>query len=208
MEIFSIILGIVVILVIIAYISSQIRKNQMDEESKTDDKSEEDALFEGIDFDAMKPEEVIPLEVYEVEEDVITEEEPVPGEQQASTQEPQADAAPAKPVFVTDAETSSGQTYEKVLSTEDKREWIANFVSIKRFVAAGWTCMGLGLGFILGRLLGDNVVMVLLIILGGFIGGVFGTNSVGAAMMKVIAAEQSIVNEELLKKILKRLEEK
>ena len=68
--------------------------------------------------------------------------------------------------------------------------------------------MGLGLGFILGRFLGDNVVMVLLIILGGFIGGVFGTNSVGAAMMKVIAAEQSIVNEELLKEILKRLEEK
>lgn len=145
MEVFSVILGIIVMLVIIAYVSSQIRKNQMNEESKENEKSEDDALFEGIDFDVMTPEEAIPLEVYDIDENESSDEEPIFEEQQALAQEPQTEAASIKQVFIKEAETCDKQKYEKVLSTKNKREWIENFVNIKRFVAAGWICMGLAL---------------------------------------------------------------
>jgi len=192
MEAFAVVLGVIVMLVIIVYVSSQIRNNNRSSDAENED-GEDDALFAGIDFDATAPEEPIPLKEMELDFE----------------EGPYTEAVSPKSVQVKEVKTCSNLKYEKVLSTEAKREWIENFVNIKRFISAGWTCLGLLMGFFFGRILGYGAdgIMILLILLGGLIGGVLGTNSVGAAMMKAIAAEQSIVNEELLTEILNKLEE-
>ena len=100
-------------------------------------------------------------------------------------------------------------SYTKVLSTETKREWIESYASIKRFVYFVWALIGLGIGFAVARFLGYgwDVQMFIFLLLGGTIGGLIGTNKVGSAMMQAIIAEQSIVNEEILKEILDKLYE-
>lgn len=99
--------------------------------------------------------------------------------------------------------------YDKVLSTSEKREWIEDYVNIKRFVSGFYTVLGIGIGFILGRLFeyGWDIEMMVLLFIGGAVGGILGKNSVGTAMMQAITAEQNIVNEEVLTEILNKLYE-
>ena len=119
----------------------------------------------------------------------------------------------AKQMFTT-AQTVQGKSvspyrlnYKKVLSDEEKREWIDKYIGIKRFVAGVWAFVGLGLGFVLARILGYgmDLPMVLFVLIGGGIGGALGTNAVGTAMMEAITAEQNIVTEELLTEILNNM---
>ena len=186
MEAFSILLGVIVMLVIVVYVSSQIKKNNM---SNEDNEESKDVSFS--------------------EEEAVAEERLNLEAKQISEEKPGTEVVMEKNEYIKDEKECGKHKYEKVLSTEEKREWIENFVNIKRFVSAGWTCLGLLVGFLFGRLLGYGMdfTMIVFVLLGGFIGGVLGTNSVGAAMMKAIVAEQSIVNEELMTKILSKLEE-
>ena len=99
--------------------------------------------------------------------------------------------------------------YTKVLSEESKREWIEGYASIKRFGYLVWILLGLGISFVVARYLGYGLdaEMFFFLMIGAVVGGVIGTNKVGAAMMQAIIAEQSVVNEELLKEILDKLYE-
>lgn len=97
-------------------------------------------------------------------------------------------------------------TSEKSLSTEKQREWISSYIAIKRFTAGVLTLIGLVIGLFWGDYREYDIWGVLVCTLvGAGIGGVIGVNRVGAAMMQAITAEQSMVQEELLVKILEKL---
>lgn len=98
--------------------------------------------------------------------------------------------------------------YKKTMSTSEQREWIEKYISLKRFTAFMYTCVGTIIGFLIGRAMGYgwDFMMLVLLAVGAGIGGVVGTNSVGSAMMESITAEQSIVQEELLTEILNKMD--
>ena len=93
--------------------------------------------------------------------------------------------------------------YRKVLSTEEKREWIEKYIGIKKFVAGIYAVIGLVVGILVAYLFQfGGGGYILCILLGCGIASALGTNAVGTAMMEAITAEQSIITEELLTELL------
>lgn len=97
--------------------------------------------------------------------------------------------------------------YRKVLSADDKRDWIENYINIKRFIAVIYAIIGLVVGYFIAKLFGSGVMgYIFWICVGCGIASALGTNAVGTAMMEAITAEQSMITEELLTEILNNME--
>lgn len=95
--------------------------------------------------------------------------------------------------------------YKRIISMEEKREWIEDYMSIKRFIKVVYALVGMLVGYGVAKLFAFEVfeTIISILIIGG-LGTLIAVNSAGKAVMAAITAEESIITEELLREMLNR----
>jgi len=100
-------------------------------------------------------------------------------------------------------------TYKKIMSNDEKREWIENYINFKRLTKVIWSAIGMLLGYFVAKIFSYELFgTILFVLIFGGIGAVLAMNHVGNAVMEAISAEQSLIIEELLTELLNKQNQK